>query len=124
VSEVSKGLKTLAKVLDAPVLALAQVNDKQVEGRADKRPLGSDFRESSAVYHDSDIAMFLYRDHRYNPEVSEPGTTELIIRKNRGGPEGTCGLFFDAARTRFVGLATDQPSATGTRPGTRPGGAR
>lgn len=110
VSDVSKGLKALAKLLNVPVLALAQVNDKQVEGRADKRPLGSDFRESSAIYHDSDVAAFLYRDHRYNPDQSEPGTTELIIRKNRGGPEGTVGLWFDAARTRFVGLATDQQS--------------
>jgi replicative DNA helicase len=113
VSDVAKGLKALAKLLNVPVLALAQVNDKQVEGRADKRPLGSDFRESSAIYHDSDVAAFLYRDHKYNPDTSEPGTTELIIRKHRGGPEGTCGLWFDAPRTRFVGLSTDQTTGSG-----------
>lgn len=109
VTSVAHGLKALAKLLDTPVLALAQVNDKQVEGRADKRPLGSDYRESSAIYHDSDVALMLYRDAVYHPDDSEPGQTEVLFRKNRNGAQGICGLWFDAPRTRFLGLATDQP---------------
>jgi replicative DNA helicase len=113
VTSVSHGLKALAKLLDVPVLALAQVNDKTVEGRADKRPLGSDYRESSAIYHDSDVAMMLYRDAVYHPDESEPGQAELIFRKNRQGASGTCGLYFDAAHTWFAGLATVQPESVG-----------
>lgn len=104
ISEYSRSLKSLARELDVPVLALSQLN-RGVESRPDKRPQLADLRESGAIEQDADIVLFLYRDDYYNPENSEaPGVVEVIVRKHRNGPIGTANLAFDSASLRFSPL--------------------
>ncbi|MDE0022369.1 MAG: replicative DNA helicase [Candidatus Poribacteria bacterium] len=104
ISEYSRSLKTLARELDVPVIALSQLN-RNVENRPDKRPQLADLRESGAIEQDADIVLFLYRDDYYNPEDSDvPGEVEVIVRKHRNGPLGTANLAFDSASLRFSPL--------------------
>ncbi len=104
ISEYSRSLKSLARELDVPVLALSQLN-RGVESRPDKRPQLADLRESGAIEQDADIVLFLYRDDYYNPEDSDtPGEVEVIVRKHRNGPIGTANLAFDSASLRFSPL--------------------
>lgn len=100
VSEISRALKSLARDLDIPIIALSQLS-RATEQRTDRRPQLSDLRESGAIEQDSDIVMFLYREGLHNPDV--PRTqTNLIIAKHRNGPVGDVQLIFIESQTRFV----------------------
>jgi replicative DNA helicase len=104
VSEISRGLKVLARDLDVPVLAVAQLS-RAVEQRHDKRPLLSDLRDSGALEQDADMVMFLYRDEYYNPDSDDKGIAEIIVGKHRNGPTGKVQLAWMEQYTKFASLA-------------------
>jgi replicative DNA helicase len=103
ISEISRGLKALARELNVPVIALSQLS-RAVEHRDDKKPQLSDLRESGSIEQDADIVMFLYRDDYYHPDSERKGITEILIRKHRNGPIGNVELFFNPAQMRFNDL--------------------
>ncbi|MEM7332611.1 MAG: replicative DNA helicase [Chloroflexota bacterium] len=104
ISEISRSLKGLARELDVPVLAAAQLS-RAVEQRQDKRPLLSDLRDSGSIEQDADIVMFIYRDEYYNPETTErPNIAELNIAKHRNGPTGTVDLYWHGKLATFRNL--------------------
>jgi replicative DNA helicase len=109
ISEISRSLKGLARELNVPVLALAQLS-RAVESRQSKVPQLSDLRESGSIEQDSDIVMFIYRDDLYNQESERKNIADIIIAKHRNGPVGEISLYFQASQTRFRDLELN-PSA-------------
>ena len=104
IAEISRGLKVLARDLDVPVLAIAQLS-RAVEARHDKRPLLSDLRDSGAIEQDADMVMFLYRDEYYNSDSDDKGIAEVIVGKHRNGPTGKVQLAWLEQYTKFASLA-------------------
>ena len=104
VSEMSRGLKILARELNVPVIALSQLS-RNLESRADKRPVLADLRESGSLEQDADVVIFLYRDEVYNRDTPDRGTAEVIVAKHRNGPIGVTHLAFLDHYTRFANMA-------------------
>ena len=105
VSEISRGLKILARELKVPVVALSQLS-RGLEARQDKRPMLADLRESGSIEQDSDVVLFIYRDEIYNPESPDSqGTAEILVAKHRNGPTGVTRLAFIGHHARFDNMA-------------------
>ena len=109
IASITRQLKSLAKELDLPIIALSQLN-RSLEQRNDKRPFLSDLRESGSIEQDADVVMFIYRDDVYNPNSEEKNVAEINIAKHRNGPTGSVKLHFSDKYTKFQDLALDDPA--------------
>jgi len=105
ISEISRGLKGVARELNVPVLALSQLS-RSVESRPDKIPQLADLRESGAIEQDADVVAFIYREEYYNPETDRKKITDILVKKHRNGPTGNVELYFDNEKQRFRSLDT------------------
>lgn len=103
IADISRGLKAISKELQIPVISLAQLN-RNLDARADKRPVLSDLRESGGIEQDADTIMFLYRDDYYHPNETPNNVTEVIVAKQRSGPTGVVKLHWEGQYTRFDNL--------------------
>lgn len=106
ISEISRGLKSVARELNVPVVALSQLS-RSVESRSPQIPQLSDLRESGSIEQDADVVMFLYREDYYNPDTSErPNIMDIFISKHRNGPTGKVEVYFDRERQKILNLDT------------------
>ena len=108
ISEISRGIKAVARELNIPVICLSQLN-RGSEGREDRRPRMSDLRESGAIEQDADVVMLLHREDYYNqnqPDFQQTNVAEIIVAKQRNGPTGTIEMIFDGRSTRFRNKAS------------------
>ena len=103
ISYISRSLKGLARELNVPVIALSQLS-RAVEGRADKRPMLSDLRESGSIEQDADVVLFIYREDYYIEDTDRQNIADIIIAKHRHGSTGTVSLFFRKELTQFRDL--------------------
>ncbi len=122
ISDISRALKSLARELEIPVLALSQLS-RAVEQRDRKQPELSDLRESGAIEQDADVVMFIYRDEYYHPKDTErPNIADIMIKKHRNGPTGQVELYFSGDRQKFTDLEKHAPTEA-ARPSSAEDGA-
>jgi replicative DNA helicase len=105
ISEISRGLKGVARELNVPVLALSQLS-RSVESRKPQIPQLADLRESGSIEQDADVVAFIYREEYYNPETDRKKLTDIFIKKHRNGPTGGIELYFDNEKQRFRSVDT------------------
>lgn len=105
ISEISRGLKGIARELNVPLIALSQLS-RSVESRSPQIPQLADLRESGSIEQDADVVAFIYREEYYNPETDRKNITDIFIKKHRNGPTGAVELYFDREKQRFRGLDT------------------
>lgn len=103
ITEISRGLKGIARELNVPMLALSQLS-RSVESRHQQIPQLSDLRESGSIEQDADVVVFIYREDYYNPETDRQNITDILIKKHRNGPLGNIELYFDKEKQRFRSL--------------------
>jgi replicative DNA helicase len=101
ISDISRSLKSLAKELKVPILALSQLS-RAVENRTDKKPVLADLRESGAIEQDADVVIFIYRDEVYNPDTEDKGIAHIMVKKHRNGPTGDVSLTFLDKYAKFA----------------------
>lgn len=109
ISEISRGLKGIARELNVPLVALSQLS-RSVESRPDKIPQLADLRESGSIEQDADVVAFIFREEYYNPETDRKKITDILIKKHRNGPTGAIELYFDNEKQRFRSLDTRHAS--------------
>ncbi|MGH7195385.1 MAG: replicative DNA helicase [Candidatus Saccharimonadales bacterium] len=112
VSEISRGLKGVARELNVPLMAASQLS-RSVESRSPQIPQLADLRESGSIEQDADVVAFLYREDYYNPETDRQNITDVLIKKHRNGPTGNIELYFDRNRQRFRSLDTKHSGSGG-----------
>lgn len=105
ISEISRGLKGIARELNVPLIALSQLS-RSVESRSPQIPQLADLRESGSIEQDADVVAFIYREDYYNPETERKNITDIFIKKHRNGPTGAVELYFDREKQRFRSLDT------------------
>lgn len=105
ISEISRGLKGVARELNVPVISLSQLS-RSVESRSPQIPQLADLRESGSIEQDADVVAFIYREDYYNPETDRKGITDILVKKHRNGPTGGVELYFDREKQRFRSIDT------------------